>query len=318
MAIGLIVARQIARNLRAGKGAAGADVASGSELDPAAAARYAARVYRSLVDRAGLTAENLAGARVLEVGPGDNLAFALRLIAAGARSAVAVDRFAVLSPSPRQWEVYAELLEVLEGVERQRAQSALCGGASPPVDPDRIRLTAVPVERAADVLDRGSFDLAVSIAALQHTLDIDAALRSLDRLLAPGGTMIHQLDLGDMGLFTGHGLHPLTFLTVGDRRYRWMGSNLGLPNRVLLDRYRALLGELGYRVEVHVTKLIGDAGPLEHARSELVVGREVDARHVALVEKIRPRLLRRYRELPALDLIVGAALIVAHKPADRN
>src|SRR4051794_29197173 len=76
-----IVVRQIARNLRAGKRAGGGDVASGAELDPAAAARYAESAYRSLVERSGLGPKELRGARVLEVGPGDNLALALRLYA---------------------------------------------------------------------------------------------------------------------------------------------------------------------------------------------------------------------------------------------
>lgn len=306
----------MARNLRAARRAPGAgDLASGSELTPAAAAAYADGAWRSLVEGAGLTGATFAGARVLEVGPGDNLALALRIAAAGAREVVAIDRFAVAAPAERQSAVYAALVERLDGDERARAEEVLRADRQPPLDPERVRLVGgAGAEDAAGALERGSFDVVVSIAAMQHTADLEAALRSLDALLVPGGVMAHQVDLGDMGMFSGRGLHPLTFLTIPDRSYRMMGSRLGIPNRGLVDSYRRVLAELGYEVELKITRIVGETEKLEPYRSELAAGRDFTDRHVALVDEIRPRMLARYRSLPAEDLLAQSALIVARKP----
>jgi hypothetical protein len=126
--------------------------------------------------------------------------------------------------------------------------------------------------------------------------------------------MAHQVDFGDMGIFSGRGMHPLSFLTVSDRRYRWMGSNLGIPNRALIDSYRTLLEGMGYAVELKVTKLLGDSDKLDPYRSALGAGRDFGPRHIALVDEARPRLLERYRSLPVEDLLAHSALVVAQKP----
>lgn len=314
----LVVARQIARNLRAARRAPGAgDLASGSELSPTAAAAYADGAWASLVHGAGRAPATFAGARVLEVGPGDNLALGLRMVAAGAGEVVAVDRFAVAAPAERQAAVYAALIERLsDDGARARAEQVFRPGQDPPLDPGRVRLVGgVGAEDAARALvgDSG-FDIVISIAALQHTADLEASLRSLDALLRPGGVMAHQVDLGDMGMFSGRGLHPLTFLTIPDRSYRMMGSRLGIPNRGLVDSYRRVLGGLGYEVELKITRIVGETEKLEPYRSELTAGRDFSDRHVALVDEIRPRMLARYRSLPAEDLLAQSALIVARKP----
>jgi SAM-dependent methyltransferase len=289
-------------------------LASGGELTPEAAAAYADRAYEVLAGDGGVTPGLLSGARVVEVGPGETLTLALRLVAAGARQVMGIDRFAVQADPSRQRSVYAALAARLDGEESERAAAALRDGVGPPLDPARGRLVdGVPIEEARSRLDPDSFDIAVSIAALQHCLDPEAALRSLDALLAPGGLMAHQVDFSDMGMFSGRGLHPLTFLTVGDRRYDWMGSNLGIPNRGLVDVYRRTLASLGYETNVKVTQVLGDDHKLPY-RERLIEGRDFGSRHVELVEQIRPRLLARYRALPVEDLLVASALIVARKP----
>jgi hypothetical protein len=126
--------------------------------------------------------------------------------------------------------------------------------------------------------------------------------------------MVHQVDFSDLGLFSGHGAHPLTFLTVPDRLYRAMGSQLGLSNRVLPGGYRDTLARLGYEVQVKVTKIRGEHDRLPAPSAELVSGRDFGERHAERVEQIRPRLLPRYRSLPVQELVSEAALIVARKP----
>jgi SAM-dependent methyltransferase len=315
----LIVGRQIARNARAvptvrRRRTPPAARASGAEMSPAEAAAYADTAFRTLIDAAGVAAAELDGAAVLEVGPGESLAFGMRAVAAGAREVVAVDRFATLAGAGRQAAIYAALAERLPQPERGRAEAALRPGADPPLDPARVRLLpATPAEHAGRALAGRGFDLILSVAALQHVGDAEAAVRELDRLIAPGGVQVHQVDFSDMGVFSGHGLHPLTFLTVSDRVYRWMGSNLGGANRTLIDGYRALYDELGYDARLIVTKLYGDDAKLDPPREELAPGRDFGERHLALLDEIRPRLAPRYRALADADLLAHATVIVARK-----
>jgi SAM-dependent methyltransferase len=284
-------------------------------MSPDDAAAYADHAFRGLIEAAGVDPSALDGAAVLEVGPGENLAFALRAWAAGAREVVAVDRFETLADGDRQADVYAALAERLPEAARRRAESALEPGSNPPLRPECVRLLApLPIEDAERALEGRRFDMVLSVAALQHVIDAEATVRALDRLLVPGGVQVHQVDFSDMGVFSAHDQHPLTFLTVPDRVYGWMGSNLGGSNRTLVDRYRALFTELGYDARLTVTKLHGDEDALDPPRVDLVRGRDFDDRHGALVDRIRPRLLPRYRSLPDADLLTQATLIVARKP----
>lgn len=315
-----IIARQVARNLRAGVDARRGRTpdgarASGAEMTPAEAAAYADAAFEVLVEHGELRPEELSGAAVLEIGPGESLALGLRLIAAGAAEVVAVDRFDTQADLGRRQAIYAALVDALDPGARAAAEAVVRPGEDPPLDPARVRLEAgTGAEQVDRAVPAGHFRYAVSVAALQHVDDIDAALAAIDRVLEPGGVMAHQLDFGDLGVFTGRGLHPLTFLTVPDRAYRLMGSNLGISNRAMANRYRDALGRLGYTVEVKATKLLGDEEKLDPYRTELLEGRDFGERHVALVDELRPRLLPRYRDLPAADLLTQSAFIVARKP----
>lgn len=281
------------------------------------AAAYAESTYETMLRR-GLDRAELAGARVLEVGPGDNLGLALRLIAGGAERVEAVDRFAIEADRDRQREIYEQLITRLERDERARAQAVLDAGDEL-LDSRRVRLHAgLPVERAAERFEPRSFDVVVSVAALQHVRDLPATIEALDRLLAPGGLMLHQIDMSDMGTFSSHGLHALTFLTFPDRLYRLMSSGVGAANRMLLPDYRDPLISRGYDVTFFITRIAGGAGTLDEPRSELIRGRDFSATDEQNVESIRRSLNRRYRPFPVEDLLANAALVVARKPASQG
>jgi len=47
----------------------------------------------------------------------------------------------------------------------------------------------------------------------------------MDALLAPGGWMMHKIDLSDQGMFSRNGQHPLTYLTIPDQVYGWMSTH---------------------------------------------------------------------------------------------
>ena len=193
---------------------------------------YIDSVFEDYLRYGEIGAGDLHGARVMELGPGDNLGVAMRFLAAGAERVEGVDRFATWRDEDQQAAI----------------QGALAERLGKPVTMTRIETTeGLPIEEAAESFEPESFDLIVSRAVLEHVYDPDATFAAIDSLLKPGGKSIHKIDFEDHGLFTAGGLHPLTFLTVPDRLYRWMGENSGLPNRHLADYFRRKMDAMGYR-----------------------------------------------------------------------
>lgn len=316
----LTVVRELARNAgarrRARRGPLTTESGTQSRgVDVEAAAAYASSTFETTIVRlGGLAAPDLAGARVLEVGPGDHLGFALRLLAAGAAEVTCIDRFHVAHDPERQAAIYRAIAGSLTP-----AEAAALGDLELTADglrrSGRIRfLPGVAVEDAPEALEPARFDLVTSVAVLQHVQDPDAALEALDRLLVPGGRMLHQIDLSDVGLFTGRGWPPLTFLTVPEWAYVRMTSHVGAANRRLVDFYRTKLAQLGYDAELLVTHVVGDERPLASPVGQLVRGTHFDESHVAHVDAVRARIRPAFRGLAIEDLLTAGVFVRARKP----
>ena len=274
---------------------------------------YIDEVFSDYLLYGGLGEDALAGASVLELGPGDNLGVALRLIGAGAERVTTLDRFITWRDPEQQRRIHRALIASLPPQQAERAGAALSETSELGVDPSRIRvLQGVAAEDAPSSLGEAGFDLIVSRAVLEHVNDLSGAFSAMDRMLAPGGAMAHKVDLRDHGLFTHGGHNPLTFLTVGDRVYRLMGEHSGLPNRRLADSYRTEMASRGYEARFLVTHVIGhepDIVPHPERVPETLLG---PAR--GMIAEIRPRLLPRYRSLSDEDLATAGIFLSAAKP----
>lgn len=261
----------------------------------------------------GLTPERLDGARILELGPGDTLGVALRLVARGARQVVCLDRFVTARDPGQQRRIHSALREAMPAEERERLAGVVApDGGLVPGQAAIVLIEGTGVEQADRVVS-GPFDAIISRAVLAHVWDLDLAFAVMDRLLAPGGLMIHKIDLSDHLLFSEADHNPLTFLTVSDLVWDQMRSQTGLPNRALVDYYRAKLAELGYEAELLATKVTGRSDDLPSPVPAAEISAE--ARSAAsLIEQIRPKLLRRFRGLPDEDLAIAGLFAVAVKP----
>ncbi|MGD9537690.1 MAG: methyltransferase domain-containing protein [Alphaproteobacteria bacterium] len=240
---------------------------------------------------------------VVEIGPGDNLGVALRMLADGAREVHAIDRYVPARDPARQRRIYEELA-ARPGI------AALFDGAP---EIERVRNLhyhpGVPAERFfADVTTR--FDAIVSRAVLEHLYDPLAALDDMARALKPGGVMIHRIDLRDHGMFAGR--HPLTHLTMPPWLYRRMTRNAGRPNRVLMPAYRDWLARAGLDGSVKVSRLAGIEGEIEPVPIEALEP-AMKARAIETVRTIRPRLAAPFRALDDEMLAVSGLVLVARK-----
>jgi SAM-dependent methyltransferase len=275
---------------------------------------YVNAVYSDYLRYAALEESRLIGASVLELGPGDNFGVALRLSAAGARRVTTLDRFTTWRDTAQQDRIYRALLADLSKEQRTRGAQALTPTAQFGLDKDRVRvIQGVAAEDAATAVGTERFDVILSRAVLEHVNNPRSAFAAMDALLVPGGLLIHKVDMGDHGLFTRGGHNPLTFLTIPDRLYRWMGEHSGLPNRHLANWYRDEMERCGYKAWFLVTHLIAQDGELiPHLAT---TPEQMVAEAKPLIDEIRPRLLPRFQGLGDQDLATAGIFMVAQKPA---
>ena len=277
---------------------------------------YIDAVFADYERYAGLTGEAIEGKTILELGPGDSFGVALRFIAAGAAKVITADRFIPIRDSGQQRAIYEGVMSRMSSVDRERVDDVLTAhGIDLPAVSIDVR-AGVGIEEAPAQIGEASVDVIVSRAVLEHVFDLDTAFAAMHRLLKPGGRMADKVDLRDHGLFTDGGQDALEFLTVSDRLYRWMGEeSAGLPNRKLQGFYERTLAERGYETEFLTTHLAGIEEEVEpHVPSEqgLPANAPLEA-----VEKIRPRLLPRFRSLSATELAVAGFWVIADKPPAR-
>ena len=306
------VQKNVRSRARGKRGALRAITAVGATLgDPAARVAYSRTAFGGYLDVTGLEGDRLEGKRVLELGPGEELSVALRFLAAGASKVSCIDRFEFdIDPA---WEraVYRGLLDdVGEDGRARLAELIAPDGTLDRESPALEVIRGVGIEDGAEHLEDGAYDLVVSVAVLEHVYDLEASLRSMDALLAPGGAMAHWVDLRDHGMFSGGGRHPLDFLTIKDPLYHLMTSHTGAPNRERIGRYRELLSALGHEATILITNVGGTREDLEAATQQV----KVNGPLAESIERLRPRMAPRFATLPLEELATTGIVIHSVKP----
>lgn len=272
------------------------------------------KIYRQYLHYADWQMGMLTGKRILELGPGINIGVPLMFAADGAEHAAGLDKFVPLQEGAFYSKLYGQLRETLGQHQRANFDGAI--QLSPRIALNPKRMTYVygkDVTECVEKLGSGSYDLIVSNAVLEEMYDPTPVFEAQDHLLRPGGMMIHKIDLGDYGMFSKHGFHPLEFLTVPDWAYRWMVESSGQPNRRLVDYYRDAVAKLGYQSSIYITRILG-ASELREPKIQLQPGTDYSQETIRLVDQIRPDLLPRYRSLPDSELLVQGLILVARKP----
>jgi SAM-dependent methyltransferase len=278
--------------------------------------RYIDRSYEIFLRWSGFSPETFTGKRIMEVGTGDNLGLALRFIAAGAASVVSLDKFYSRRDPEQQRNIYLAMRNRIKGEERKRFDEAVDLTHGIEFNTSKLRyIYGTGVEEADKLLGEASFDFIISKGALQDVYDIDSAFAGMDRLLVPGGLMLHTMDLSDQGMFSKNGFHPLTFLTIPDSVYRMMSVYSGKANRRLTDYYQQKMDELGYDSNFLVTRIVGEPKELLPHKEKIERGVDYDDAKLSLVQSIRPKLLPRYARMTDEELLVSGIYLIAKKHA---
>ncbi len=170
------------------------------------------------------------GQRVLELGPGSDLATGAIMLHRGAASYHAVDLFDNRHQAPD--DLYRKLGSRL----------------SSSVDETRLGFIQTSFPDLPEL--HGEFDLVVSNACLEHVADIGGLFARLRQLSAPRATMVHQIDgRAHMRWFRDH--DPLNHLRYSERVYRSILDFPGAPNRLRSAEFSQLARAAGWsQVEI--------------------------------------------------------------------
>jgi hypothetical protein len=179
---------------------------------------------------------------VLELGPGPDLGTGLVILALGARSYTAIDRYNLaagarpdfyrsLSQRLRTYPAYDRARQALEGLLAGRFSSWFSYRHSPGFRLDR--------------LPQSTYQLAVSQAVLEHIDDVYDVFRMLKAILTGGALMVHEVDAGTHTRWIRR-LDPLNLLRYPESLYallKWGGA----PNRLRMSEYQSVLKAEGFK-----------------------------------------------------------------------
>ena len=275
---------------------------------------YIERVYQEYLEYSGLDAHTFRGSRILEVGPGDNFGVALKFLAvAGAAKVVCLDKFYSERNVDQQTRIYQELRKQLTPDQAKVFDDCIKLDNGIDLNPERLPyIYGHGIEEADQILEPGSFDFILSRAVIHNVYNIDRGFEAMDRLLAPGGYMLHKIDLSDENMFSSRGMHPLTFLTIPERVYHLMASDSGKPNRQLIGDYREQLLKRGYDVKILVSAILAE-GPLVPHKENIERGVDYSEKTMNLINEIRPKLAAPFRNRTDAELATTGIFLIATK-----
>lgn len=283
---------------------------------------YQQQIFADFCQYGKLGPAEIEGRTVLELGPGDNIGALLLFIADGASRAWACDKFYSEHDKEHEKKIYLRLREDLNADRKRRFDEAVDLSGELRFNEEKVSYAyGVGAQDADTLVPPGSIDILVSRGVLQEVYEIDRAMAGIDRLVAPGGLMMHKIDLRDYGMFSSIGFHPREFLTVSDAFYHRMAYDTDKPNRRMLDYYRAKMKELGYTHDAYCTSII-DLDGYRALQEEIIphkltltAGTDYDTAHTEAIARIRPRLAPRFRSLTDEELLAAGVFLVARKPA---
>lgn len=282
---------------------------------------YAYRQLERLIEALERHAQGFARKRALELGPGHSLVLPSLLLASGLASYTGVDLFPIASVDPALYARVRRDLATWGGVVRAGADArtrarldearagllerfdavARVDGGKVVFDPARLELRC-PVDAASLPFEAGRFDLCFSKSAFEHFKDVAAAARESVRVLAPGGTGLHEIDLRDHRDFS----RPRAFLKFNTTE--WNDLFDGKSTRLLAP-------ELGPRREpFDFTNRLRASELAEAFRATGALVEVVPLETSPVSEAERAGFDARFRDRSREDLETLVALYVVKKP----
>ena len=187
----------------------------------------------------------VAGARILEVGPGVAFGTAAYLRAAGASVAVA-DRWLSRWSDPYHGAIYSGIADKLVGREGFDVSPLRRMVEAKGYVEGTIECLLEPSEALTSIAD-GAFDAVLSNAVLEHIETPEKAFPELFRITRPGGVGMHQVDYRDHRNFD----RPLDHLLMKPGEFDRLNRRFHLEygSRRRQPEYASLLQKAGFVIE---------------------------------------------------------------------
>jgi Methyltransferase domain len=242
--------------------------------------RYAFQGLESLQQITG----GVEGQSICEIGPGDFLTSGLAMLAAGATSYTAIDRFVGDYSCLEGKEWYTGIQEAWPRIYPNLPWPAwLDASRFPEGYPDQVMTSGVRIESVQGI---GPFDVVCSFQVGEHVSDINEFARSTATLLKLRGVAVHRIDFGPHGVWRSC-RDPLTFLRIPGPLWRAMGSARGTPNRCRANEMEDAFQAAGLSVKsAEVERYLASATDLS-------------------------RLPARYKQMPLEPLLIKTVVLVA-------
>ncbi len=237
-------------------------------------------------------AARIAGSTIVEIGPGDCVVEGIPLLALGASSYHAIDRFMGDVSSQNARRLYQRVAEELPGRYKIPTPAIPDPATYPLAQEGRsVFLYRQGIEDWRSFNLSGRADLVFSHGVGGQVASPGAFSKATYELLKPGGIAIHRIDFGPVVCWDRY-RNPLTFLTVNRILWDLVNSHRGLSNRLRFDEFCQLFASSGFDLRTHVRETI--------SREQ--------------VEEIRPFLNGSLKAAPTDSLQVMKADFVCLKP----
>lgn len=216
-------------------------------------------ILRSILQH-GPAELDLTGKAVCEVGAGDCLASASLFLAKGAR------RVDIIEVQPcfvdeRQVRILSALKEKGLPVDLTIVQ----GPSGLRLDDSRVFYHRCFMEQFQSEIDH---EFVFSFSVMEHVEDLTGFYAACRNALAPGGWMLHMIDLGGHGLFEDP-LPPLDFQTYPDWLYDLMWPRYRRATRRFLSEHLSAVSSAGFRIAAVTPTRVADPAYLDALRPKL-------------------------------------------------
>lgn len=182
---------------------------------------------------------DLHGKAACEVGAGDCLAAASHFLAKGARKVNIVE---VEPPAVNEKQLQVLNALIAQGLPIDPTIIARDGGLH--LDSSRVAYHTGFMEQF-DAKELHEFLFSFSV--MEHVEDLSAFYNSCHRVVAPGGWMLHMIDLGGHEFFEDP-LPPLDFQTYPDWFFRVMYPKFHRATRRFVDEHADAVTAAGFKV----------------------------------------------------------------------
>lgn len=206
-------------------------------------------------------ASQLAGRRVLELGPGPDFGVPLYLLSKGAAHYSSIDAFPLAVGAPQ--ELHEEIIRRIALIGSTVSVETLRMAVENAANHNGRASTSILRYVVSDSFDISrafqgeKFDYIFSQAAFEHFDDVDDVIRQISDVANPGARLIVGVDFQTHARWL-RDADPLNIYRFSEQTYRFLGFR-AMPNRMTPSGYREILNKYGWdQIEFRNTTTVPD------------------------------------------------------------